>query len=146
MFMPVRAYTPAGTLREALAYPHQHTKFDPADMAKALADVGLAHLQSKLDVEERWDRQLTDDERQTLAFARVILQKPSWIVLNDALDILNPTSRMYRFTTSRIFHRPIRFASRYDSARCAACNAGNSLVVISRSSLAIRAWFRFHSP
>ena len=29
-----------------------------------------------------------------LAFARVILQKPSWVVLNDALDILNPTSRM----------------------------------------------------
>jgi len=94
MFMPVRAYTPAGTLREALAYPHQHTKFDPADMAKALADVGLEHLQSKLDVEERWDRRLTDDEKQSLAFARVILQKPSWVVFNDALDILNPTSRM----------------------------------------------------
>ena len=45
MFMPVRAYTPAGTLREAIAYPHQHTKFDPADIAKALADVGLEHLQ-----------------------------------------------------------------------------------------------------
>ena len=94
MFMPVRAYTPAGTLREAIAYPHQHTKFDPADIAKALADVGLEHLQSKLDVEERWDRQLSDDEKQSLAFARVILQKPSWVVLNDALDILNPTSRM----------------------------------------------------
>jgi vitamin B12/bleomycin/antimicrobial peptide transport system ATP-binding/permease protein len=93
-FLPVRAYTPAGTLREAVAYPHPPSKFEPADIVKALADVGLEHLQSKLDVEERWERQLTDDEKQSLAFARVILQKPSWVVLNDALDILNPTSRM----------------------------------------------------
>jgi vitamin B12/bleomycin/antimicrobial peptide transport system ATP-binding/permease protein len=94
MFLPVRAYAPAGTLRDALAYPHPHTNFDPADMAKALADVGLQHLHPKLDVEERWDRELTDDEKQSLAFARVILQKPSWVVANDALDILNPSSRL----------------------------------------------------
>jgi putative ATP-binding cassette transporter len=50
MFLPVRAYTPAGTLREAIAYPHQHTKFDPADIAKALADVGLEHLKAALDL------------------------------------------------------------------------------------------------
>jgi putative ATP-binding cassette transporter len=93
MFMPVRAYTPAGTLREAIAYPHQHTKFDPADIAKALADVGLEHLKAELDIEDRWDHRLTDDEKQSLAFARVFLQKPNWVVANDALDILNPTSR-----------------------------------------------------
>jgi putative ATP-binding cassette transporter len=93
MFMPVRAYTPAGTLREAIAYPHQHTKFDPADIAKALADVGLEHLRAELDIEDRWDHRLTDDEKQSLAFARVVLQKPNWVVANDALDILNPTSR-----------------------------------------------------
>jgi vitamin B12/bleomycin/antimicrobial peptide transport system ATP-binding/permease protein len=93
MFMPVRAYTPAGTLREAIAYPHQHTKFDPADIAKALADVGLEHLKPELDNEDRWDHRLTDDEKQSLAFARVVLQKPNWVVANDALDILNPTSR-----------------------------------------------------
>ena len=63
------------------------------DIAKALADVGLEHLKPKLDIEDRWDRRLTDDEKQSLAFARVILQKPSWVVSNDALDILNPTSR-----------------------------------------------------
>jgi putative ATP-binding cassette transporter len=31
--------------------------------------------------------------KQSLAFARVFLQKPNWVVANDALDILNPTSR-----------------------------------------------------
>ncbi len=43
---------------------------------------------------ERWDRQLTDDEKQRLAFARVILQKPLWVVVNDALDVLDLQSRM----------------------------------------------------
>jgi vitamin B12/bleomycin/antimicrobial peptide transport system ATP-binding/permease protein len=93
MFMPVRAYTPAGTLREAVAYPHPASNFDPADIAKALADVGLEHLKAELDIEDRWDRRLTDDEKQSLAFARVVLQKPNWVVANDALDILNPASR-----------------------------------------------------
>jgi vitamin B12/bleomycin/antimicrobial peptide transport system ATP-binding/permease protein len=94
MFMPVRAYTPAGTLRQSVAYPHPVSKYHAEDIAKALVDVGLEHLKAELDIEDRWDRRLTDDEKQSLAFARVVLQKPDWVVANDALDILNPTSRM----------------------------------------------------
>jgi putative ATP-binding cassette transporter len=93
MFMPVRAYTPAGTLREAVAYPHPVSKYHADDIAKALVDVGLEHLKAELDNEDRWDHRLSDDEKQSLAFARVILQKPNWVVANDALDILNPASR-----------------------------------------------------
>jgi putative ATP-binding cassette transporter len=94
MFLPVRAYTPAGTLREAVAYPHKASNYHTDDITKALVDVGLEHLKPELDNEDRWDRRLTDDEKQSLAFARVVLQKPNWVVANDALDILNPTSRM----------------------------------------------------
>jgi vitamin B12/bleomycin/antimicrobial peptide transport system ATP-binding/permease protein len=36
---------------------------------------------------------LTDDEKQCLAFARVVLQRPGWVVVNDALDVLDPKSR-----------------------------------------------------
>ena len=36
---------------------------------------------------------MTDDEKQLLAFARVVLQRPGWVVVNDALDILDPPSR-----------------------------------------------------
>ena len=94
MFMPVRAYIPPGTLREAAAYPHSTDVYDAAVIAKALADVGLEHLEPHLDTVDRWDRQLTDDEKQRLAFVRVILQKPRWVVVNDALDVLDPESRM----------------------------------------------------
>jgi vitamin B12/bleomycin/antimicrobial peptide transport system ATP-binding/permease protein len=93
MFMPVRAYIPPGSLREVVAYPQPIGTYDHPSVVKALTDVGLEHLEPHLDTVDRWDRELTDDEKQCLAFARVILQKPRWVVVNDALDVLDPKSR-----------------------------------------------------
>jgi vitamin B12/bleomycin/antimicrobial peptide transport system ATP-binding/permease protein len=93
MFMPVRAYIPPGSLREVVAYPQPIETYDHPSVVKALADVGLEHLEPHLDTVDRWDHELTDDEKQCLAFARVILQKPRWVVVNDALDVLDPKSR-----------------------------------------------------
>lgn len=93
MFMPVQAYIPPGTLRDAVAYPHPTQAFDHPTILNALAGVGLEHLEPHLDSVNRWDRDLTDDEKQRLAFARVVLQRPSWVVVNDALDVLDPKSR-----------------------------------------------------
>jgi vitamin B12/bleomycin/antimicrobial peptide transport system ATP-binding/permease protein len=93
MFMPVQAYIPPGSLREAVAYPHSTETFDHSAIVKALAGVGLEHLEPHLDTVNRWDRDLTDDEKQCLAFARVVLQRPGWVVVNDALDVLDPKSR-----------------------------------------------------
>ena len=93
MFMPVQAYIPPGTLRDAVAYPHPTQAFDHPTIVNALAGVGLEHLEPHLDSVNRWDRDLTDDEKQRLAFARVVLQRPSWVVVNDALDVLDPKSR-----------------------------------------------------
>jgi vitamin B12/bleomycin/antimicrobial peptide transport system ATP-binding/permease protein len=94
MFMPVRAYIPPGTLRAAVAYPHPSKDYEAPAIVKALAAVGLEHLEPHLEKENRWDRELTDNEKQCVAFARVMLQRPDWIVVNDALDVLDPESRM----------------------------------------------------
>jgi putative ATP-binding cassette transporter len=93
MFLPARAYVPPGTLRAAIAYPHSTEVYNSAVVAKALAEVGLERLVPLLDTVERWDHRLTDEEKQSLAIGRVILQKPSWVVLNDALDVLDPVAR-----------------------------------------------------
>jgi vitamin B12/bleomycin/antimicrobial peptide transport system ATP-binding/permease protein len=93
MFMPVRAYIPPGSLREVVTYPHSTEAYDHPTVVNALAGVGMEHLEPHLDTVDRWDRELTDDEKQCLAFARVILQRPSWVVVNDALDVLDPDSR-----------------------------------------------------
>ena len=63
------------------------------DAARALEKVGLERLQPMLDLTERWDQRLNDDEKQSLAIARVILQRPKWVVLNGAFDVLDAVSR-----------------------------------------------------
>jgi vitamin B12/bleomycin/antimicrobial peptide transport system ATP-binding/permease protein len=93
MFLPARAYVPPGRLRGALSYPRPTCDYEPAAISQALADVGLERLQPLLDTTERWDRRLNDDEKQCLAFARVILQRPQWLVMNGAFDVLDPVSR-----------------------------------------------------
>ena len=93
MFIPVRAYVPPGPLRDAVAYPHTCDKFEDETIDKAIAAVGLGHLKPPSDGPERWDRWLTDEEKQRLTFARVILHRPRWVVVNDALDILDPEWR-----------------------------------------------------
>jgi vitamin B12/bleomycin/antimicrobial peptide transport system ATP-binding/permease protein len=93
MFLPVRAYLPPGTLRAAITYPHSSDVYDDAIISKAFADVGLEHLQPFIDTVDRWDRRLGDGEKQCLAFGRILLHKPLWVVSNDALMVLDPSSR-----------------------------------------------------
>jgi putative ATP-binding cassette transporter len=81
---------PPGTLREALAYPHPPQTYDDARIREAFAVVGLEHFAPMLDENERWDRRLSDNDKQCLAMARVLLQRPRWVVLNRALAALDP--------------------------------------------------------
>src|SRR5215472_5163707 len=93
MFLPARAYVPPGTLLAAVAYPGTARDLEPKAVAQAFADVGLERLQEQLDTPLRWDRKLNDDEKQCLAFARALLHRPKWLVLNGALDVLDAASR-----------------------------------------------------
>jgi putative ATP-binding cassette transporter len=93
MFMPTPGYAPPGTLRESLAYPIPTETFDGTRVSQALAVVGLSDLQVSLDEGERWDRRLSDNEKQRLALARVILHRPRWIVLNRAFASFDSGAR-----------------------------------------------------
>jgi putative ATP-binding cassette transporter len=93
MFLPARAYIPPGTLRAALTYPHAAGEYEDAAIHRAITDVGLEHFRPLLDTSDRWDRRLDEIEKQTLAFARVLLQRPALLVVNGAFDALDPASR-----------------------------------------------------
>jgi vitamin B12/bleomycin/antimicrobial peptide transport system ATP-binding/permease protein len=93
MFLPARAYVPPGTLRGALTYPRGETDYDDTAVSEAMKSVGLERLLPQLNVSSRWDRRLSDEEKQCVAFARAILHRPEWVVLNGALDILDSDSR-----------------------------------------------------
>jgi vitamin B12/bleomycin/antimicrobial peptide transport system ATP-binding/permease protein len=93
MFLPSRAYVPPGNLRSALVYPHSENTFKETTIQAAFDAVGLNALSGQLDVLERWDRRLSENDKQCLAFARVLLQRPKWLVLDGVLDMLDSSSR-----------------------------------------------------
>ena len=93
MFMPQRPYLPPGTLRAAVTYPAAPERFDDAAVRAALERVDLGQLTPALDRTERWDRQLSLDEQQRLAFARLLLHAPRWVFVDDAIGTLDEEHR-----------------------------------------------------
>ena len=97
MFMPKRPYLPEGTLRDVLAYPAPPHSFTEAEFHDVLARMGLAHLSCWLDRLARWDKELTEPEQQSLAFARVLLHKPRWVIVDEAIESLPAVPRKTLF-------------------------------------------------
>jgi vitamin B12/bleomycin/antimicrobial peptide transport system ATP-binding/permease protein len=92
VFMPQRPYLPLGTLRAALAYPHEAEHLTDAQAVAALDALDLLRLAPSLDRAERWDKTLSLDEQQSLAFARLVLQAPKWVFIDEAMSALDEES------------------------------------------------------
>jgi vitamin B12/bleomycin/antimicrobial peptide transport system ATP-binding/permease protein len=82
-------YLSRGTLREVLAYPLKADSFGDDSFGHALDRLGLERLVPMLDSTRRWDRELSQDEQVSLAFARIVLQKPRWALIDDTLGSLD---------------------------------------------------------
>ncbi len=82
-------YLPRGTLREVLAYPLRVESFDEPACAHALRRLGLERLVPLLHETRRWDRDLSAADQLSLAFARVVLQCPPWILIDDTFGSLD---------------------------------------------------------
>jgi vitamin B12/bleomycin/antimicrobial peptide transport system ATP-binding/permease protein len=114
--MPQQPYVPLGTLRRAAAYPLSPDDVDDAAIRKTLEDVGLGHLLDRLDDETTWEHALSGGEKQRLAFARMLIQRPETIVMDEATAALDPLGqeqlmrlmleRMPEATVISVGHRP----------------------------------------
>jgi len=91
--MPRTPYLPPGTLREVLAYPAATETFETGHYANALTRLKLDRLIPLLDVPQRWDRELSEDEQQILAFSRLVLHAPPWVLIDEVLDSLEEDAR-----------------------------------------------------
>jgi putative ATP-binding cassette transporter len=92
-FMPQRPYFPVGTLRAALLYPHADREVPEERVKDILARCGLDHLTGRLDEEEQWSAQLSGGEQQRLAFARVLLQPPDILIMDEPTSSLDELSQ-----------------------------------------------------
>jgi putative ATP-binding cassette transporter len=93
MFISQQDYIPPDTLRGALAYPAEPSQFTSAEYLAALERMKLAHLSPDLDRDARWERELTPEDQDKLVFARLLLHKPRWIMLDEVADRLDEDAR-----------------------------------------------------
>ena len=116
-FVPQRPYIPLGTLRDAIAYPVEGSLLADERAKAVLKDVGLGYLADKLDTdEERWDQTLSGGERQRVAFARLLIDEPNIIIMDEATAALDIDSefrlltllfeRLPNATIFSVGHRP----------------------------------------
>ncbi|TPN90183.1 ABC transporter ATP-binding protein/permease [Mesorhizobium sp. B1-1-5] len=94
IFVPRTPYFPTATLREVLDRVDGVAPASDTDISAVLAEIGLERLSSSLDRSARWEHELADDELRLLAFARLVLRQPKWVIIDEALDAFDgPTLR-----------------------------------------------------
>ncbi|AVQ73916.1 vitamin B12 transport ATP-binding protein BacA [Microcystis aeruginosa NIES-1211] len=95
LFLPQRPYIILGTLREQLLYPQTERQITNSEIQAVLQQVNLQNALSRVDEfdsEKPWENILSLGEQQRLAFARLLVNPPSFIILDEAtsaLDLVN---------------------------------------------------------
>jgi putative ATP-binding cassette transporter len=104
MLLPQRPYFPMASLVAAVSYPARLGTFEDAQIAEVLTAVGLAEWADRLHEEQHWNRMLSIGEQQRLAIARVILQEPDFLFLDEATASLDEAAEasLYRLLHERL--------------------------------------------
>ena len=104
MLLPQRPYFPVGTLASAVSFPAKAGTLDHVRIAEALVAVGLPDLLGRLGEEAHWNRMLSLGEQQRLGIARVVLQPPDYLLLDEATASLDEAAEaaLYRLVQERL--------------------------------------------
>ncbi|TFV57390.1 ABC transporter ATP-binding protein/permease [Mycobacterium sp. PS03-16] len=104
MFVPQLPYLPLGDLRAAVSYPQAEGAVADRDVQRALVDVALPHLAVRLTEEADWSRVLSVGEQQRIAFARVLVNVPEAVFLDESTSALDEglESMLYELLRRRL--------------------------------------------
>ena len=92
MFLPQQPYMVLGNLRNQLLYPDRTRQVSDPELWRLLGRVNLPELAERfggLDAELDWGKVLSIGEQQRLAFARVLLHRPRFVMLDEATSALD---------------------------------------------------------
>ncbi|PLK47011.1 ABC transporter ATP-binding protein/permease [Uliginosibacterium sp. TH139] len=91
LFLPQHPYLATASLADILSYPAVHP-LPEAAMQQALVLSGLGALQTRLAEEAEWSRVLSGGEQQRLSIARVLLQRPDCVFMDEATSQLDESA------------------------------------------------------
>ena len=136
MFLPQKPYLPLGTLRQALYYPYA-PEGSTENLSEILDLCHLSHLSTILDQSGNWAQSLSLGEQQRITFARILLQKPDCMFLDEATASLDEEME-------EMFHKLVR--SRLSQAVVISVGHRSSLLSWHQSKLRLMGggkWLRF---
>ena len=89
LFLSQWPYLPLGDLASAIAYPAYYQSEQRSRLVQLLDQLQLGHLRDQLDVQADWSRILSIGEQQRLAFARVLLNQPQMVFLDESTSAMD---------------------------------------------------------
>ena len=92
MFLPQRPYMSLGTFREQVTYPDNQEAYDDDAVRKVLESVNLGHLEERsggMNARLDWTHVLSPGEQQRIAFARALLRRSDFVILDEATSAID---------------------------------------------------------
>ncbi len=101
MFLPQSPYLVLGSLRSQLYYPGNGRGVSDRHLEEILCQTGLSSTVARvggLDAEMDWPNVLSMGEQQLIAFVRLMLQRPSFVLLDESTSAMDPDTvkKLYR--------------------------------------------------
>jgi len=89
MFVPQLPYLPLGDLRAVASYPLENGSVGDREIQEALVKVALSHLAIRLNDSQDWAKVLSVGEQQRIAFARILLNRPAVVFLDESTSAMD---------------------------------------------------------
>jgi putative ATP-binding cassette transporter len=101
MFVAQLPYLPLGDLRAVTSYPRSEGEIDAAQIQQALLKVALPHLIIRINEIKDWAKVLSVGEQQRIAFARILLNKPRVVFLDESTSAMDEGLEMMLYRLLR---------------------------------------------
>jgi vitamin B12/bleomycin/antimicrobial peptide transport system ATP-binding/permease protein len=96
LFLAQQPYLPPGSLRQVLTHPGRQGELADERIVSGLQELNLDHVLNRagsLDVEQNWETLISLREQQLLAFLRVLLAGPQFVLADRAWATLTSSER-----------------------------------------------------